>query len=125
MPRQCPTYRKTCNRCSKLGHFKKVCQSRKDRAVHEIEVKEAQEVNEGEIETVSINSVHLNKNRSLITMKLEMPAGGTTVKIPYKIKTGSKGNIMPLFMFKNCSKYYRGGLVKIHKKPYQTKNIQN
>ena len=100
--RQCPDYGKTCNGCGKMGHFKKVCQSRKDRAVHKLEVKEAQEDNEGEIETVSIDSVHLNKNWSLITAKLEMQAGRNAIEILYMVDTVSKGNIMPLFMFKNC-----------------------
>ena len=72
--------------------------------MHELEVEEVQEVNEGEVETVSIDSVHLNKNQSLITMKLETQVGGNTVEIPYKIDTGNEGNIMPLFMFKNCLK---------------------
>ena len=72
--------------------------------MHELEVKEAQEVNEGEIETVSINSTHLNRNWSLITVKLEVQTGGNTVEIPYKIDTGSEGNIMSLFMFKKLFK---------------------
>ena len=72
--------------------------------MHELEVEEVQEVNEGEVETVSIDSVHLNKNQSLITAKLEMQAGGNTIEIPYKIDTGSEGNIMPLFMFKKLFK---------------------
>ena len=45
-----------------MGHFRKVCQSRKDHAVHEVEVKGAQETQEGRIETVSIDSVNLNRN---------------------------------------------------------------
>ena len=40
-PRQCPAYGKTCTRCGKMGHFKKVCLSRRDRSVHELEVKMA------------------------------------------------------------------------------------
>ena len=34
-----------------------------------------QEVNKGEIETVSVDPVQLNKNRLLITANLEMQAG--------------------------------------------------
>ena len=64
-----------------------------------MEVEEAQEVNEGKIETLSIDSVHLNKNWSLITVKLETQAGRNTVEILYKIDAGNEGNIMPLFMF--------------------------
>ena len=72
--------------------------------VHEVEIEMVQEPQEEEIETVSINSVYLNKNRLLITVHLEMQVGESTVEIPYKIDTGSKGNIMPLYIFKSCSK---------------------
>ena len=37
-PRQCPSYGKTCASCRKMGHFKKVCRSRRDCAVHEVEI---------------------------------------------------------------------------------------
>ena len=103
-----------------MGHFKKVCQSKGDQAVHELEVEEVQEVNEGKVETVSIDSVHLNKNQSLITAKLETQAGGNTVEIPYKIDTGSEGNIMSIFMFKKN----RGATAKINKKPNQVEKVQ-
>ena len=59
--RQCLAYGKMCAGCSKTRHFKKVCQSRRARAMNELEIKELQEGSEEEIETVSINSVHLNK----------------------------------------------------------------
>ena len=87
-----------------MDHFKKVCWHKRDQAVHELEVEEVQEVNKGEVETVSIDSVHLNKNQSLITAKLETQAGGNTVEILYKIDTGNEGNVMPLFMFKKLFK---------------------
>ena len=54
-PQQCSAYGKMCAGCSKTGHFKKMCQSRRDRAEHELEVEMAQEIKEGEIETVSID----------------------------------------------------------------------
>ena len=38
-PRQCPAYGKTCASCGKMGHFKKVCRSRRDCTVHEVELK--------------------------------------------------------------------------------------
>ena len=63
-----------------------------------------QEPQEEEIETVGINSVYLNKNQSLITAHLEMQVGKTTVEIPYKIDTGSEGNIMPLCIFQKLFK---------------------
>ena len=102
MPRQCPAYGKMCARCRKTGHFRKGWRSKKDHMVHEMEM--VQEPQEEEIETVSINSVYLNKNRLLITTHLEMQVGKTTVEIPYKIDTGSEGNIMPLYIFKKLFK---------------------
>ena len=63
------------------------------------------EPQEEDIETVSINSIYLNRNRSLITAHLKRWVGKTVTEIPYKIDTGSKGNIMPLYIYKkNYSK---------------------
>ena len=56
--------------------------------------------------------------------KLEMQADENTIIIPYKIDMGSKGNIMPLFMFKKLfKKHYRRAVAEIHKRPHQAKNI--
>ena len=41
-----------------MGRFRKVCWSKKDHAVHELEAEGVQEAQEGEIETVSIDLVH-------------------------------------------------------------------
>ena len=103
-PQQCPVYRKMCPGCRKRGNYKKVCRSKRDCAVHELQVEMAQDSQDEEIETISINSIYLNKNQSLISVHLEMQVGKNTVEIPYKIDTGSMGNIMPLYIFKNCSK---------------------
>ena len=35
-PRKCPTYSKTCTECSKVGHFCRVCRSKKTRSVNEL-----------------------------------------------------------------------------------------
>ena len=104
MLRQCPAYRKMCAGCGKTRHFRKVCQSRRDKVVNEMEIEESQECREGELETVSIDSVHLNKNQSLLTAELETWAGDNNIVIPYKIDTGSEGNIIPLFIFKKLFK---------------------
>ena len=53
---------------------------------------------------MSINSIYLNRNQSLITAHLKMQVGKTTTEIPYKIDTGSEGNIMPLHIFKKLFK---------------------
>ena len=97
--RQCLAYGKTCTSCGKMGHFKKVCQSRKDHAVHEVGVEMSQE--EDKIEEVSINSVYLNNKWLLITAQVEMQVSDNTLKVPYNIDTGSEGNLMPLYIFKS------------------------
>ena len=85
--------------CGKIGHFKKVCRSRRDQAVHEVEVEMAPELQEEEIETVSIMSLYLNKNHSLITVHLEKQVGKTTIEVPYKIDTSCEGNLMPIYIY--------------------------
>ena len=45
-----------------MGHFKKVCMSKKNHAVHEVEVEVMPEPQEEDIETVSINSKYLDRN---------------------------------------------------------------
>ena len=82
-----------------MGHFKKVCMNKKNHTVHEVEVELMPEPHEEDIETVSINSVYLNRNQSLITAHLKMQVGKTTTEIPYKIDTSSEGNIMPLYIY--------------------------
>ena len=71
MPRQCPAYGKTCVGCGKTGHFKKVCHSRRYQAVNKLELEVPQGCSKGEIETVSIDSVHFNKNQSLLMAELD------------------------------------------------------
>ena len=55
----------------------------------------SQEYSKGKIETVSIDSVHMNKHQSMLSAKLEMCTGDNKLKVPYKIDTGSDDNIMP------------------------------
>ena len=84
----------------KMGHFKKVCCSKRIRAVNEMEQEMSQEHSEGEIETVSINSAYMNKNWSMLTAKLKMHTGDKKLTVLYKIDTGSDGNIMSWYIFK-------------------------
>ena len=78
--------------------------SKRNCAVHAVKIEVAPEPNEEDIETVSINSIYLNRNQSLITAHLKMQVGKTATEIPYKIDTGSEGNIMPLHIFKKLLK---------------------
>ena len=71
--------------------------------VNEIEVKASQGYIAGKIETVSIDSVHLNKNQSLVMAELEMHEGANITVILYKIDMVSKGNIYGTYS-KDCLK---------------------
>ena len=75
-PKQCPVYGKMCAECRKVGHFRKVCCSRRSRVINNTE----QEVSQ----TVSIISVYMTKNRLMLTVKLKMHAGNN--KIQFHIK---------------------------------------
>ena len=77
-----------------------------------MEVEASQDYSEGKIETVSIDSVHLNKNWSLLMVELEMHAGTNKIIIPYKIDTRSEGNIMPCHIFKRLFKNVTEGELK-------------
>ena len=58
------------------------------------------EYKEDDIEMVSINSVCMNKNRSMLTAKFDTCVGNNNVIIPYKIDTASDDNIIPWYIFK-------------------------
>ena len=49
-----------CAGCGKMGHYKKVCRSKRDHAVHGLEVEMAQYPQDEDIVTVSMYSVYMN-----------------------------------------------------------------
>ena len=59
--------------------------------LHEIDVEVAQESQDKQKEIVSIDSVCLNRNQSVIMAYLDTFAGKIKVKMPYKIDVGSEG----------------------------------
>ena len=99
-PRQCSAFHKMCVECGKVGHFQKSCHSRRSRVVNEMEQEVSQEYKEDNIETVSVNSVCMNKNQSMLTTKLDTYADNNNMIILYKIDKGSECNIMPWYIFK-------------------------
>ena len=46
VPRQCSAYGKMCTGCEKMGHFKKVCRSRRGCVFHEVEIELVQKKKE-------------------------------------------------------------------------------
>ena len=97
-PTQCLAYGKTCAACGKMGHFRKVCRSKRNCAVHEVEI-DMEPDSQEDTEIVSIILLYINRKWTLIMAKLEMQVGKTSLEIPYKIDTGSEGNVMPLYTF--------------------------
>ena len=61
-PRQCLAYGKVCMECNKIGHFQRVCRSKKSRAVHKANQKTMQDKASEDIEMGSVNSVWFNIN---------------------------------------------------------------
>ena len=111
IPRQCLAYGKTCAACGKMEHFRKVCRSKRNWAVHEVEIDMEPESQE-DTEVVSINSLYINRTRSLIMVKLEMQVGKKVLEIPYKIDMGSEGNLMLLYIFQKLFANMRDGQMK-------------
>ena len=62
----------------------------------------------GSIDSVNINSINFNKNCSVIMANLKMLANKSSVIAPYKVDTGSGGNIIPSYIYK---KYFLGYLM--------------
>ena len=84
---------------ARLGTFRKVCRSKRNCAVHEVEI-DMEPGSQEDTETVSIKSVYINRRWSSIMAKLEMQVGKAELEIPYKIDTGGEGNIMLLYIFR-------------------------
>ena len=88
-----------CTAHGKMGDFRKVCRSKRNCPVHEVEIEVGPDSQGEDIETMSINSFYLNRKQSLIMANMEMQVGETALEIPYKIDTGSEDNLMPLYIF--------------------------
>ena len=72
---------------------------------------------QGDMETVSINSIFWNNKQSSIMANLKTTADNNTITVPYKIDTGSEGNSMPLYIYKK--------IVQTGSKTTFTKSIKN
>ena len=72
---------------------------------------------------VSIKSVCFNKSYSMLTAKLEMFVDNNNIVIPYKIDTGSDGNIMPWYIFKELFPGVTGSQLAKTIKTHKTKNL--
>ena len=63
----------------------------------ETEADQGQEIN---IETENINLVKFNSNHSAVIANLKTSSSKVIITVPYKVDTGSNGNIMPLSIYK-------------------------
>ena len=80
-----------------------VCRSGGGHTVHKVELENAKDP-QGDMETVSINLIFWNNKQSSIMANLKTMAGTFTITVPYKIDTSSKGNLMPLYIYKKLFK---------------------
>ena len=86
--RQCPAYGKRCTECSKFGHSRAMCRSGRALTMNEVEQEAAQDsAEENSIDSVNINSIHFNKNWSVVTVNVKTSAGPYNVIVPYKVDT--------------------------------------
>ena len=93
LPKNCPAYGKTCNRCHKPNHFKKMCNNKRVYTVEEEEISD-DDLYIGSIENQEKDSnswmVNLNLNGKIQKFKLD--TGAQANVIPYKIYKLVKGN---------------------------------
>ena len=68
--------------------------------VHDIE---QEATSDNQIDMVNINYIGFNSKQSVIVAKLKISSNQISIIIPYKINTGSDGNIMPICIFKFSS----------------------
>ena len=89
-----------------------MCRSGGGHAVHEVEVESAKDP-QGDMETISINSIFWNNKQSSIMANLKTTAGNNTITVPYKIDISSEGNLMLLNIYKkNCSNRFQNNIYK-------------
>ena len=86
-----------------------MCRSGGSHTVHDVELENVKDP-QGDMETVTINSIFWNNKQSSITANLKTMASNNTMTVPYKIDTGSKGNLMPLYIYKKCPNRFQNNI---------------
>ena len=105
LSRWCPVYGKMCAVCGKSNHFKEVCKSGSSKMLHSIDSQEEQHQDEDNIckvniNSININSITLNSKCSVITANINAWSSQDKLGVPYKVDSGSDGNIIPLNILK-------------------------
>ena len=102
-PCQYLIYEKKCADCGKINHFRKVCSSKRTTTVHNIEQEPDHcNIEKDYINMVNINLIIFNSELLAITANLKTPLSQVSIIIPYRVETGSDGNIMSLHLYKRC-----------------------
>ena len=101
LPRRCLANGKKCRvQLDQPGH--RGLQKQKNITIHDLKQEPDQyheEVNH--IDMVNIYSIYFNNKHSVITSNLKISSNQVSTTVPYKVDTGSDGNIMSLHIYKN------------------------
>ena len=98
---QYSAYVKKCVECAIVNHFREVFQSGRNRTIHDLEQEPDQYHKEDDhIDMVNINSIIFNNKQLVIPANLKSLLNQVSMIVPYKVDTGSGGNIMPLHIYR-------------------------
>lgn len=92
---QCPAYGKSCHKCSKLGHFSKLCRSTRSKQGQPF--KSAKQLSTKEASTIHMFSVTINKVNANQVIKEDcvVPLTIDGQLINFKLDTGADCNVVP------------------------------
>ena len=98
--RQFLAYGKKLVECGKINHFREVCRSGRNRTVQNLEQEPNQQHEEDHNDMMNVKSIIFNRKQSIITANLKTSSNQVSIIVPYKVDTGSYGNVMPLHLYK-------------------------
>ena len=94
---KCPAYKKVCRRCSKEGHFARMCQSKPINTI-ENSYNELSDTENFVIDAISQPDESSTTNEWLVKLLSNETA------ITYKLDTGTEVNVLPFRIFNQLKK---------------------
>ena len=106
----------------KISHFRDVCRSVRNRAVHNLEQETEQyQEEEHHFDTVNTNSIKFDSKNSVTAANLKTLSNQIRILVPYCVDSGSDRSIMLLHLYKTISKGNKKQLVVTRNKNIQSK----